>query len=94
MGHHHDKLIAAATPEPRPEPRPARMTRAAIENLIRSTILPGGQRISHAAVARIADAWTADADTAHALAVEEMHDAYAPAAEGCTYTGGAGCYYG
>ncbi len=94
MGHHHDKLIAAATADPRPEPRPARMTREAIENLIRATVLPGGHRISAAAVRRLADAWVADADTAHALAVEEMHEAYAPATEGCTYTGGGGCYYG
>lgn len=76
MSRHHDRLIEAATLRPKPPAvRTERMTRTEIENLIRATVLPGGHRISDAAVTRIADAWQADADLTHRQAYDTgYHD--------------------
>ena len=81
MSRYHDRLITAGTVGPKPPPtRDTRMTRTEIENLIRATVLPGGHRISAAAVSRIADAWLADADVAY----DAGHDAGYAAAD-CRY---------
>lgn len=84
MARHHDRIIAAGTPQPKQYNRTERLSRPEIENLIRATVLPGGHRISAAAVRRLTDAWTADADNAQLLGRGDAS---------CPYTG-ADCYFG
>ena len=76
VSRHYDRLIADGTLTGKPpHTRTTRLSRREIENLIRATVLPGGHRISDAAVRRLTDAWTADADLAAKQSYDSGHDA-------------------
>ena len=76
MSRHYDRLIADATLTGKgPPKRTVPMNRTEIENLIRATVLPGGHRISDAAVRRITDAWDADTTLVARIAYDNgYHD--------------------